>query len=516
MNVTTGLATMRRRRARCLVACAVLTASVAASWIILSTHILEGRTPSAAIAFPVSALVDNNGAYRVIGGHILNSRGQAVIVHGVNRSSLENSCTGATVTGQQTGIPAADFTTIHDTWGATVVRLPLDQEFWLTNCHNYRDAVKKAVREIEGNHMLVILDLHWWTKPPDLSFATTAQAMCMPNENSITFWRQVAYTYSTHPNVWFELYNEPSPPGSTPAAQWHTWLAGGLVNCANDYTGLSMGQFRSVGMQQLINTIRSSGADNIILADGINKAFTLAGVPRLAGTNIAYAVHPYLNNPTVDATSGWSVGAWNERFGALASEVPVVATEFGDFECGDTAYARAYDRAILSYFRAHHISYMAWDWSAEYNCSVPELVNSATGACRGSMGCLIQQDIKSYQPPLAGDVSLGQSTIAIERGDQVEIPLVCVGTTSCRGTLTLTATMPAAAHTARHQTERLGEASFSASPGRENSFIAVALSKTARALVKDDSGHDSTNLTISKTSPTPRTVLTWHINLHYR
>jgi endoglucanase len=362
--------------------------------------------PKAVQSSMSSAVIGGNTTYTVKGNQIVNSDGVPVIVHGVNRSSLENSCTGATVTGRETGIPASDFTTIHQTWGATVVRLPVDQDFWLTNCRGYIATVKRAVREITANHMIAILDLHWWTRKTNLTFATTAEAMCMPDRSSVTFWRQVATTYRSDPDVWFELYNEPNPPGSTSAAQWNTWRFGGMIDCENDLTDQSMGGFRAIGMQQLVNTIRDADALNIILADGLDKAFTLAGVPTLSGTNIAYAIHPYLNNPTVNTASGWSISEWDTRFGNLASHVPVVATEFGDFECGDTAYARTYDQAILSYFRTHQMSYLAWDWVAEYGCSVPQLIANANGTCRGGMGCLIQQAMLSYQPPSATDATL--------------------------------------------------------------------------------------------------------------
>jgi endoglucanase len=156
-----------------------------------------------------------------------------------------------------------------------------------------------------------------------------------------------------------------------------------------------MGSFNAAGMQELVDTIRDTGATNIVIADGIDKAFTLQGVPPLSGGNIAYAIHPYDPDPSYSAL-GWGESDWDARFGDPAKKVPVIATEFGDSECGDTTSAHAYDREILDYFAAHHISYLAWDWFAAYPCDVPELITNAAGVCRESMGCVIQQALKSF------------------------------------------------------------------------------------------------------------------------
>jgi hypothetical protein len=233
----------------------------------------------------------------------------------------------------------------------------------------------------------------------------------MPNQNSLLFWQQVASEYSSYPDVWFELYNEPDPRAESTAAQWHTWLDGGTVSCENNVTHKPMGNFASVGMQELVNAIRATGAQNIVLADGIARAYTLEGVPLLSGTNIGYAVHPYLA-PLKAGGSPWGVSAWDARFGDLAKRVPVVATEFGDLECGDTTYAHAYDDAILSYFRAHQISYIAWDWFAAYGCEVPELITNAAGACWPGLGCTIQNAFKSYRSGVTSSTPARQAIAA--------------------------------------------------------------------------------------------------------
>jgi endoglucanase len=487
-----AVAMSRREQMKRRLAVLLLAAGVAVLAQAFAVPFTQSHQRASVITYSsISTTVEAHQTYTVVGNRIVNSRGQTVLLHGVNRSSLENTCTGATVAGEETGIPASDFATMHNRWGATIVRLPLDQYFWLSKCRGYRATVKRAVEEIQANHMLAILDLHWWTEPPNLSFATGSQAICMPNNNSVTFWRQVANTYRTDPGVWFELYNEPDPIANTVAAQWRIWLDGGAASCNNDNTLKPMGTFSTVGMQTLVNAIRATGAQNIVLADGIGHPGTLEGVPLLAGGNIAYAIWPYAPK------TGWSYGEWDRRFGNLAQQVPVVATEFGDFECGNGLYAHGYDQAILGYFRTHQISYLAWDWFAKYPCEVPELVANASGACRNAMACTIQQDMKSYLP--VGAVSLARSPTVFLNSDTTTVRLSCAGTASCGGRLTLT--LP------KHQPgngEKIAAAGFSIPQGATKT-VSLEIAKPARAFLGSSRDRTAT-LTIAETSPAPGRV----------
>jgi hypothetical protein len=74
--------------------------------------------------------------------------------------------------------------------------------------------------------------------------------------------------------VIFALYNQPSTrsiPGSSPnvhrAADWQTWLSGGM---------LSSGQ-TSVGMQALVDAIRAAGATQIIAAPSFHDSLGFQG-----------------------------------------------------------------------------------------------------------------------------------------------------------------------------------------------------------------------------------------------
>lgn len=312
-------------------------------------------------------------SYYVSGNKIYNSYNQQITLHGVDRPSMEWSCSGETADGQGSGIPSSDFTTMVHSWNANAVRIAMNQDFWLSGaakyCSSYQSNITNVVKEAEAAGLIVILDLHW-SDQGNLSNTNPGQ-QCMADQNSITFWQQVAAQYESDPNIWFELYNEPHD------ISWSQWLNGGSA-CG----------FQTVGMQQLYNAVRGTGATNIVIAGGNTWSSTLNGVPALSGTNIAYAIHLYRQT----ASESFSSAGLDSQFGNKESTAPVIATEFGDQVCDGQPYVQD----LLNYFRQHQVGYTAWAWYKS-GCSFPSIISDAAGDCYGAYtGCVIQSDMKSY------------------------------------------------------------------------------------------------------------------------
>ena len=172
----------------------------------------------------------------------------------------------------------------------------------------------------------------------------------MADVNSQQFWREVASKYKGDGHVLFELYNEPHD------ISWSTWLNGGAV----------LG-YQVVGMQELYDTVRSAGADNIVIAGGINWAFDLAGVAAtpIQGYNVMYATHPYYPQD--------SQLQWDQKFGYLAAQdiAPVIITEFGDHTDACTG---DWNTQLIQYADARQVSWTAWAWWPA-GCSFPALIS---------------------------------------------------------------------------------------------------------------------------------------------
>jgi endoglucanase len=327
--------------------------------------------------------------YTVSGSKIYNSAGQPVMIQGVDRDSTEWGC-GEAVGDSGDSVPASDFTIMHNDWNANAVRIAMSQDIWLwgiAGCSSsqYQANIAAEVKAAHAAGMVAILDLHW----SDADHADPGNAgaqQCMADPNSNTFWQQVAGVYKANPGVWFELYNEPR------LSNWSAWEYG-------DSTTATCG-FPIVGMQTLYNTVRATGANNVVVAGGIDSASHLDGVPLLSGKNIVYAIHPYSSAINGGNASSWSNNDWTNRFGYLVqeNEAPVIATEFGDTTvdsdgtCGGTTYMQG----ILNYFYYYKIGFTAWAWY-EDGCSYPSIISNAQGACLEDAGCVLQKNM--LDPP---------------------------------------------------------------------------------------------------------------------
>ena len=213
------------------------------------------------------------------------------------------------------------------TWNANVVRIALNQDFWLAASPlydpGYAPLVDQAVRWAEAAGMDVILDLHWSDAGILGSCAPTSGCQQkMPDRNSVTFWSEVASRYAGDGRVLFELYNEPHD------VTWDVWLYGGATGDG----------WQAAGMQQLYDTVRATGANNLVVIGGLDWAYDLSGVPahRVDGYNIAYATHPYDGSGSERRSKFWDI-----YWGSLTATDPVIVTEFGDTTTCADDYARS-------------------------------------------------------------------------------------------------------------------------------------------------------------------------------
>src|SRR2546428_9219047 len=151
--------------------------------------------PPPVFSIPPIPTITGTG-YHVTGNTIYDPLGKPVIFRGVARPSLEWRSTGQ-------NLSLADYQ-LMQTWHVKIVRLPLNQRFWLNNTNNYQQTIDQNIQWIKSLGMNVLLDLHWSDKGNP---AVSPAQQCMADAHSLPFWQQVAAKYKNDPSVFFELYN---------------------------------------------------------------------------------------------------------------------------------------------------------------------------------------------------------------------------------------------------------------------------------------------------------------------
>jgi endoglucanase len=340
-------------------------------------------TPVGCAVAPTHAVAP--GGYYVNGNTVCTTAGTAHLFHGVDRPSLEWASTGERLS-------AADFR-LMGTWKANVVRIALNQDFWLAGSKYadpaYPARVDSAVNWAESAGLDVILDLHW--SDAGVLGGCDPSGNCqqvMADANSITFWTEVAGRYKNDGRVLFELYNEPHD------VTWGVWKSGG-----------SSGEgWTAAGMQQLYKAVRDTGANNLVVIGGLNYAFDLSGVAanRIDGYNIVYATHPY-------NTSGRAPSTWDHAWGYLTATDPVIVTEFGDSGSaagdGGTVCASAYSQELITYADAHNAGWTAWAWFPG-GCGFPSILADWSGT-PNAPGVVVKAALTGYHDPAAGGTETG-------------------------------------------------------------------------------------------------------------
>jgi len=281
-----------------------------------------------------------------------------------------------TPSGQCWAIPAKlSEITAMAAWHINSVRIPLNEDCWLgingvdptTTAPAYRAGLHQYVSLLHQHQMYAILDLH--RSAPGSIPATSTQAM--PDaDHAPAFWSSVASSFLRDRAVVFDLYNEPYLGDVLPTApdhHWGCWLHGCTIDTV--YSSGPAGRqpstlsWQATGMQQLVNAIRSTGATQPVMLEGLTYAKDLTGwlthLPADSERQLIASVHVYN-----ESTGCVNITCWNRQYVPVARKYPVVTGEFGEDDC-----AHGFIDQYMRFADANGISYLGWHWGIETDCS---------------------------------------------------------------------------------------------------------------------------------------------------
>ena len=282
----------------------------------------------------------------VVGNQIQTNEGKGVWLQGLAVPSMEWSATGENIL-KSLEVGLSD-------WKANCIRLCVREDFWSGKGPYqkdggmlYRQTVDDAVNLCASRGAYIVLDLHDYRAP---------------EEKHAIFWKEVAAKYKNHPAVIFELLNEPHD------ISWEVWKNGGPVYDQKKNKDVAaensdkLKSFDSIGMQRLVDVIRETGANNLIVAGGLDWSYDLSGLLNgfalrdANGNGIMYSTHVY----------PWK-SDWQGKFLAAAEKYPIFMGEVGA-DTQKMSFLPADKQEdpftwvpdILGVIQKHHLNWTAW------------------------------------------------------------------------------------------------------------------------------------------------------------
>jgi len=311
---------------------------------------------------------------RVEGNRIVDAAGQEVRLRGVNRSGSEYKC----VMGESIFDGTVDDAAIAAmvSWHINSVRIPLNEDCWLGINDvdpayagaSYQDQIADYVDRLHKQGLYAIVDLHWNAPGAILANKENNQQPMPDADHSPAFWSSVADRFKSDPMIIFDLYNEPFvSAANTQADPWTCWRDGCMITS-------SMGiadPWQSAGMQTLLDAVRATGAEQLVMLGGLGYANDLSGWkshrPLDPLCNTAPSYHQYQTGCT-------SESCWNYRLPDIMATLPLITGEVGQKDC-----QHDFIDLYLTWADAHKLSYLAWAWNVG-NCSkFPALIRSYDG-----------------------------------------------------------------------------------------------------------------------------------------
>jgi len=326
------------------------------------------------------------------GNKIFNEKDQEVRLVGVNICSLEWNSKGDNV------IRSAY--EVFSNWNCNLVRLPLSQDYWFGTVSNwstphppdngtqYRKTVDEIIELALSFGKYIELDLHWSNAGV---WGQNIGQHCMPDENSLLFWIDAATRYANNPAVLFNLYNEPYD------ITWEVWKNGGTVTEVKDKGKPEEKTFvyTAVGHQQLVNAIRETGANNIIIAGGVDWAYDLRGIAGSyaltdtpSGNGIMYESHIY-------PWKEWNGKNHDSRVLCISKDYPIMIGEIGidpDGQWGAVSRP-TWLRDMLDWIDINELHWAGWCFHKD---ATPNMISDWNFTPTRHHGAIMKERLLSY------------------------------------------------------------------------------------------------------------------------
>ncbi len=243
------------------------------------------------------------GPLHIKGANIIDATGQFIPLRGAQMPGLNAANPSSSQLQTIAAMNAVGFGILRFRWNFNAVRLPVSSAVWRRDGQAYLDRVGTIVKAANDAGLIAVI--------------ANFEDAGLPVSSTVAFWNAWASFFKNTPLVIFDIFNEPSATnvpghvnGQRLPSDWRFWLNGG-----NNF----------VGMQALVDTIRSTGANQVIAASAFHDNLDFQGFTSeffIRDPNIIYEVHPFFDHALTDQDR-------DRNFGLLTNTVPVYAGAWG-------------------------------------------------------------------------------------------------------------------------------------------------------------------------------------------
>ncbi len=301
----------------------------------------------------------------VQGNQIIDGYGNPLVLRGAHIQSILDRYKLYATTADHLAynhLNSATFDEMVNNWHMNTVRIATSDYIWQKWPYGgpaaYMQTLQSIVAQANQAGLYVVLSMHEELSSGLPSSLKEPSGWAMPTPLAVNYWQAVASAFKNNPMVMFDLYNEPRVNGKVATSMsepdWTFWMNGGTITYTTPIGTTKY--YTVVGMQTLVNTIRSQGANQIIIAEPAANSFLtfesdctklalnphcnfLSDPARTTNPNIIYSVHEYF--VPVGSTPR-QPPYWDAKFGNLSKEVPIFIGEW-EFSINTPYLARCED-----------------------------------------------------------------------------------------------------------------------------------------------------------------------------
>lgn len=334
---------------------------------------------------------------KVSGNRLLTRSGEPARLIGVNIGASQYYCLGKHTEPFPMPIDNASVSALLS-WHINAVRLLVDDYCWLgidgepdamTSAVD-RKSIESFVSLLNASHIEVIITMTEQSGHSKVGGVKQKAAATLPpmaeEASALSFWSSVASTFVRAPGVIFDLFGEPQ------RIPWPCWE-----------NGCSIGGIKLAGMQQLVDTVRATGADQPMMLEGVDWSNDLSGwlahEPTDPDHQLIASVAVYEQDSCVTNK------CWNATIATTNKRVPVVTGELGDKTCS-THFISKY----MKFADKHSLSYLAWAWFTGGGCTNGGTLLSSYAGTPTPYGAVYKQHLAELYADQKGATDLGPET----------------------------------------------------------------------------------------------------------